>query len=221
MLSAHPNSEAALAPDNTCLMGGRSFSLSNVVRASRWLDHKRRFAKAGLISHAGRLMTSYLWYWVDKKHGRAVDEHALTHLVELLRHGRELNCSDDCDHVYAVLSLHLGDTRDIHPLLRPDYTKSASDVIRDAVFYQFQECLFALTDLSHQTDDALETSGNAIMGAAISSAMGRPDELTACHHDYMSESERSPTMGGEIDCSCELRLSGILEVEGLRAETVR
>jgi hypothetical protein len=134
--------EAALASKNICHCGDFSIDLEDVLRAITWLDHKHLHIDRRLVYCQRMRSARDLWYLVDHEHGwfytpsRGNKVPDLPYLTNL---SSRFDATDPRDKLYAIIGLAERSSEMIHPLIRPDYSKSVVQVFRDGARYIAEE----------------------------------------------------------------------------------
>ncbi|KAK4551678.1 hypothetical protein LTR86_010965 [Recurvomyces mirabilis] len=137
--------EAILPAKSTCYYGAARYSLTDILRVAMWLQYKRLLMNTDDISLQNETnRANALWalkhdYEEGKPTGRKMN---LPHVLYTIN-GSQASNPKDC--VYDMLGLYqrlVNET--IPPGLRPDYSRSLTDILIDVVR--------AMTDASHTLD---------------------------------------------------------------------
>ncbi|KAK3074682.1 hypothetical protein LTR53_002689 [Teratosphaeriaceae sp. CCFEE 6253] len=152
--------EAALPPRSQCHYGEHAIDLTTVTRVAVWLRPEFQAAKLARVStncdtclrNAARI-----WSYSDETQNSDPKDSRSTALGDLLTHLNGFEAFDPRDHVYAMIGLYQrfnGHGSPASLLLKPDYSKPLSDVLRDTTFYVLRETrtLDCLRDLQLQPD---------------------------------------------------------------------
>ncbi|KAK5158018.1 hypothetical protein LTS14_003941 [Recurvomyces mirabilis] len=114
--------EAILPPKSTCYYGAARFSLTDILRVAMWLQYKRLLMKPDDMSLQTEMnRANALWALkYDYKEGKPT--------------GRKMKLPKPKDRVFGMLGLYqrlVNET--IPPGLRPDYSRSLTDILIDVV----------------------------------------------------------------------------------------
>lgn len=150
--------EAVLAPASIMLCGDFEIQLINVLRAARWCWYKFEYLKDSLLDPQSFLDgPQELFDLMDAKYGLHGRKSRI-HIYRCLRLGRLFATTLPVDKVYAALGLLAQSERESH-FLRPDYSKSLVDVLRDASYAAGSESNRSgriLSEVSHYTEYEME-----------------------------------------------------------------
>lgn len=136
--------EAVLAKRNLIFCGNVQLELVHAMRIYRWiernLDHLWTSDVASFLLHTKYSALLGLSDFTDPDFGWSRSTKSVHFFGPSLEQFRELDVSDPRDHVYGILGLFQS-TRDgnVPLLLRPDYSKDALTVFRDATRYGIYE----------------------------------------------------------------------------------
>ncbi|KAK3066424.1 hypothetical protein LTR53_017234 [Teratosphaeriaceae sp. CCFEE 6253] len=145
-----PLQKAALAPNNTALLGSLQSDLLGLLRAMVWWRHHASGQALSSEALAGLRSVHQSHNYVDREHGWAVGKRR--YLGGLLLTAMFFEKTEPKDGVFAILAL-VDDETSI--ALAPDYTKSLAEVLQAATRLAVSEAghLTLLRRLSHRAGD--------------------------------------------------------------------
>ncbi|PIA94483.1 hypothetical protein CB0940_08553 [Cercospora beticola] len=133
--------EAVLPAQSECLLGDSKISIDTVLTGCAWLMYHRTHLPSALRNNLGLLATQSMWSskcvrdsviaTLDDRRNIMSSGEPLGILVLNIRGS---STSDERDRVFGLLGL-AAKKRPLPELIRPDYTKSLAEVMRDATRY--------------------------------------------------------------------------------------
>ena len=146
--------EAVLASSNTCYWGAYTFDLLDTVRAAGWLTYKYRFILDSLNDCVG-LHCALEMFNIILPDSRFASRRG--YLSSMFVTIQQFEKTEPKDSIYAILGLLDKDTslESSHAeLLKVDYAKTLSSVLRDATRYSLCQRgdLDALSQILHRSD---------------------------------------------------------------------
>lgn len=164
--------EATLAKVNLCHCGSLTFDLIPLLRVAKWLWTKRSHIQLHDADNFRKIRQIFApalnlydlvdenlgWFHQALRQGWFRDKDDTSPLFAILDMTADFDATQSVDHVFAILGLWLrfSSSHDTLPsLLQSDYTKTISDVFRDATRYVMMESesLALWHNLHHRPED--------------------------------------------------------------------
>lgn len=204
--------EAVLPSHSVCFYGDSQTSLDTLLDATTWMSHHFPYIGIRLQLSKGREGARRVWDLRTTKVRTGV-------FAPLMANTRETLTSDPRDRVFGLLGMATMPDR-IPRLLRSDYTKSVSEVIRDGARYciEVEQYPFIWKTLSHRCEDELRDAE----WPSWVPRMNRPwsdteDPVPFPHHEELVQPQDASVSGAEIE---ELRGADVLRIEAVTLDTI-
>ena len=138
--------EAALAPRNECHYGDMYLDLIYITRVAAWISYHRNTLPFDLSNETGLENAARIWEFQDMEQGPySAKSKYHGRLSGILQTLQNFQASEPRDHIFALTGLYMKvvhntiDRAKTSTLLEPDYSRSLSEVLRDATIHTLIE----------------------------------------------------------------------------------